>query len=113
MIKTLEALRAEMALLPKLKDGIQRSFGGVAITTAEARTIIAALEAASTDGEFVRGLKAAAKAASEACWKHIGEDAYSQGMDAGAIHQTKACVEAIRALSPAPACKGPTEAGQP
>ena len=45
-------------------------------------------------------LEEAAQAASEACWKHAGEDDYSQGMDAGAIHQTKACVDAIRNLIP-------------
>jgi hypothetical protein len=41
-----------------------------------------------------------ARAASEACWKHEGDDQYSRGMDAGARHQTSACVTAIRSLIP-------------
>jgi hypothetical protein len=40
----------------------------------------------------------AAKAAGRASWMHAGDDAYSQGMDAGARHQVQACVAAIRAL---------------
>lgn len=45
---------------------------------------------------------AAAEAAGFAAWKHEGDDAYSRGMDAGATHQVRACVDAIRAL-PLPA----------
>jgi len=41
-----EKIRAGMALVPELKDAVQQSFGGIAISTAEARTIIAALSAA-------------------------------------------------------------------
>jgi hypothetical protein len=41
-----------------------------------------------------------ARAASEACWKHEGDNQYSRGMDAGARHQTSACVTAIRSLIP-------------
>ena len=43
-------------------------------------------------------LEEAAKAAGLASWMHAGDDAYSQGMDAGARHQVQACVAAIRAL---------------
>lgn len=43
-----------------------------------------------------------AKAAGFAAWKHEGDDAYSRGMDAGAVQQVRACVDSIRAL-PLPA----------
>lgn len=45
--------------------------------------------------------EAAAGVIALSCWKHGGDDDFSRGMDAGAIHQTKQCVSAIRAL-PAP-----------
>ena len=51
-----------------------------------------------TDACIREGLERAAKAATQACWRHEGEDAYSKGMDAGAIHQAEACAAAIRAL---------------
>lgn len=40
-------------------------------------------------------------------WCHAGEDSYSQGMDAGARHQVKACIEALEALK----AKGPADHG--
>lgn len=45
----------------------------------------------------VAGLREAADIAGLNAWKHAGEDDYSRGMDAGAIHQVKACCDAIRA----------------
>lgn len=33
-----------------------------------------------------------------AAWKHAGEDAHSQGMDAGARHQLEECLKAIYAI---------------
>jgi hypothetical protein len=85
---------------------------GVAVTSAgsflyyELDEVVAVLIKSRADGEAVgelrgriKGLREAEKAASESCWKHAGEDAYSRGMDAGAIHQAKACVEAIRELA--------------
>jgi hypothetical protein len=47
-------------------------------------------------------LREAAKTAAEAAWKHVGEDAYSKGMDAGAVHQVAACFDAILALAASP-----------
>lgn len=44
------------------------------------------------------GVEAAAQAAGFSAWKHEGNDAYSRGLDAGAIHQVHECVRAIRAL---------------
>lgn len=61
---------------------------------------IRALQSPSIDRERV--LEEAAQAAGLAAWKHVGDDGYSQGMDAGARHQVKACVEAIRALQSHP-----------
>lgn len=40
-------------------------------------------------------------AAGQAAWRHEGSDGYSVGLDRGAREQVKACVDAIRALSPA------------
>lgn len=47
----------------------------------------------------VAGLREAAEIAGLNAWKHAGEDEYSRGMDAGAVHQVKACCDAIRALA--------------
>lgn len=47
-------------------------------------------------------LEEAAVAASSSAWTHAGDDAYSQGMDAGARHQVTQCVEAIRKLKSNP-----------
>lgn len=59
--------------------------------SAEHHRIVAdARRAALEEAAMVVGLNA---------WKHGGEDAYSQGMDAGARHQNKADVDAIQALA--------------
>lgn len=47
----------------------------------------------------VAGLREAAEIAGLNAWKHAGEDEYSRGMDAVAVHQVKACCDAIRALA--------------
>lgn len=70
------------------------------------RAKVAALER-ERDAAFARGriegIEEAAKAAGSSAWKHEGDDAYSRGMDRGAVQQVRACVEAIRALLPSPA----------
>lgn len=43
-------------------------------------------------------LEEALKAVQAVGWKHNGEDQYSQGMDAGAIHQLQECCKVLRAL---------------
>ncbi len=43
-------------------------------------------------------LEEAIDACASAAWKHVGDDAYSQGMDAGACHQVDECIKAIEAL---------------
>lgn len=88
---TIARLRERVAELEATSDALSRAH-----QAAEAE--LSSLKAAGTRAD---GIEAAATAASFAAWKHEGEDAYSQGMDAGARHQVKACVEAIRALSPA------------
>lgn len=47
----------------------------------------------------VAGMLEAAEIAGLHAWKHVGEDAYSRGMDAGAIHQCKVIVDGIRAAA--------------
>jgi len=44
-------------------------------------------------------IKAAANAVAQSAWKHRGSDAYSRGMDYGAMHQNKTDYEAILALA--------------
>jgi hypothetical protein len=84
----------------------------MAFSLREWHSIIAALSACRglADGSEVLApanyrkqvLREAAKTAAEAAWKHVGEDAYSKGMDAGAVHQVAACFDAILALAASP-----------
>lgn len=60
---------------------------------------IAARDAQMRAEGRVAGLREAAEIAGLNAWKHAGEDEYSRGMDAGAVHQVKACCDAIRALA--------------
>lgn len=45
-----------------------------------------------------RTIERCVQALGESAWKHEGDDAYSQGMDKGALHQLNECLEAIRSL---------------
>lgn len=56
----------------------------------------AALEAVKAWARL-EGLREAENIVALNAWKHEGDDAYSQGMDAGARHQSKADRDAIRA----------------
>jgi hypothetical protein len=62
----------------------------------------ARLASARQEG-YREGIADAKQAAGFAAWRHEGDDARSQGMDAGARHQVAECVKAIAALSPPPA----------
>lgn len=35
-------------------------------------------------------------------WRHAGDDPYSQGMDAGALHQLRACIAALELFKTGP-----------
>lgn len=58
---------------------------------------------------YEQGIAAAREAVGLSAWKHEGDDAYSRGMDAGAIHQVKQCLAAIDALAAPPAPELPAE----
>jgi|GEM_PF-5906649 len=60
-------------------------------------------------GERIAALREAMQAVGLSAWKHAGEDAYSQGMDAGARHQLAACLRAIRYLLPDGKATSPDE----
>ena len=66
----------------------------------------AALDAKLAEAE-ARGRRKALEEAADACanetWPHEGDDAYSRGLDRGALEQASACAAVIRALSDAPA----------
>lgn len=47
-------------------------------------------------------IEEAARAAGQAAHLHLGHDGYSKAMDDAAVRQVRACVDAIRALIPAP-----------
>jgi len=67
---------------------------------------LAAKEAKTAHAEgYAQGVRDALRRVQLSLWKHGGDDAYSQGMDAGAVHQNKADCAAILALldaTPAP-----------
>lgn len=53
-----------------------------------------------TQAAVEAALREAADACAGAAWKHEGDDAYSRGLDKGALEQVKSSVAAIRALIP-------------
>lgn len=99
---TIARLRERVAAVEAAHEETAANYHNTLRALSTAMDELSSLKAAGTRAD---GIEAAATAASFAAWKHAGEDAYSQGMDAGARHQVKACVEAIRALSPAPEAK--------
>jgi hypothetical protein len=76
---------------------------GVAVhgLIASAHAEVERLRAASTERAAV--VEEAMLAAKLSAWKHVGDDPYSQGMDAGARHQIGVTLECLRALAPAAA----------
>ena len=73
------------------------------LRVAEAHLAEPARIAAARQEGYREGVADAKQAAGFAAWRHEGDDAHSQGMDAGARHQVAECVKAIVALSPLPA----------
>lgn len=78
-------------------DGAQSQLEALDMARREARAMLSSAPA-SPVREREKIIEECAIAAGLAAWKHVGDDAYSQGMDRGAIHQVEKCVEAIRAL---------------
>lgn len=77
---------------------LARAAGAIrALTPADATAALARIEREAEARGLVKGLREAAEIAGLNAWKHAGDDDYSRGMDAGAIHQVKACCDAILA----------------
>ncbi len=59
------------------------------------------------DDETLAMIAAAYEDAADICadetWHHIGDDAYSRGLDRGAAEQASTCAAAIRSLTPSDA----------
>ena len=66
-----------------------------------------------SDALIAAAYEAAATACANETWRHIGDDAYSRGMDRGACEQASACAAAIRALTPADARAALERVAQP
>ena len=66
-----------------------------------ARVAILAYQKATADARD-EVIEMCRETVARAAWKHVGDDAYSQGMDAGALHQINVCLEALDALKSLP-----------
>lgn len=60
------------------------------LTPADATAALARIEREAEARGRVKGVREAAEIAGLNAWKHAGDDDYSRGMDAGAIHQVDA-----------------------
>jgi hypothetical protein len=57
---------------------------------------------AEVEAAVKRALEAAADTCADNTWRHEGDDAYSRGLDRGALEQASASAAAIRALASDP-----------
>jgi hypothetical protein len=53
----------------------------------------------SPDALIRAALEEAADACTDNTWRHLGDDAYSRGLDRGALEQASACAASVRSLA--------------
>ena len=104
-----EAAKVAEDEISEVKDSWHRAYSSGAKVIAARIRALKSSSPPPKGGERIAALREAMQAVGLSAWKHAGEDAYSQGMDAGARHQLAACLRAIRYLLPDGKATSPDE----